>query len=68
MIKLQFVTLKCINMNFLHVVVYFVSFGSGPIGGREGSSSSVTLTVSQPAPFDITLTLQSTDGSATCEY
>ena len=55
-------------MNFLHVVVYFVSFGSGPIGGREGSSSSVTLTVSQPAPFDITLTLKSTDRSATCEY
>ena len=59
-------SLRCVVL--LHVVAYIVSFVSGPFGSREGSSSTVTLTVSQPAPFDITLTLQSIDGSATCEF
>ena len=50
----------------LSLVVYFVGFSSAGFNGREGATSSISLTVSQPAPFDITLTLQATDISAIC--
>ena len=35
--------------------------------GSEGSTASVSLFVLQPAPFDITLTLQAIDISAMCK-
>ena len=49
------------------LVVYFVGFSSATFSGSEGSTSSVSLFVLQPAPFDITLTLRTMDISAMCK-
>ena len=53
------------NIIFCHLVIYFVGFSSSSFSGSEGSTSTVSLFVSQPAPFDISLTLQATDNTAT---
>ena len=48
-------------------MLYFVGFTSATFSGSEGSTSSVSLFVSPAAPFDISLTLQAMDITATCK-
>ena len=44
-----------------------MGFSSATFSGSEGSTSSVSLFVSPAAPFDISLTLQAMDITATCK-
>ena len=44
-----------------------MGFSSITFSASEGSTSSVSLFVSQPAPFDISLTLQASDITAMCK-